>query len=359
MATGIFALCSFAHAARKPQLLALDQLLAVYLRVMIANYCVKYKLYRLSQLPDFTERPEWRASPPQQAQLAIEQHTAPARSRPASPTRPPDRAPALPCAMSWKRGGSRPWRRLPRRGLARCHSPHARSDRRPRGCTPQPRDHGAQGSTQIERDVVDNQHVFSSGEFISERKRLLPTTSAAGRRPSRPIRARTRAERPRRRGWSSGRRSSRRTWESPERSGVWHAVVRGRAQGGPAVERGGTETRAASVEHAIPLPRCACCCAALLMTGDGEPPADDRQPPGRSGVWHDVVRGRAQGGTETRAASVEHAVPLPRSATDQPRTDRPPPTPTTDRIRPMGIGAGPATRVTGSGRRRSRRAARR
>jgi hypothetical protein len=41
--------------------------------------------------------------------------------------------------------------------------------------------------------------------FISGRKRPLPTTSAAGLRPSRPIRARTRDERPRGRMWSSGR----------------------------------------------------------------------------------------------------------------------------------------------------------
>jgi hypothetical protein len=78
-----------------------------------------------------------------------------------------------------------------------------------------------------------------SSAFISEGKRPRPTTSAAGRRPSRPIRAGpvtnalTGARGLR---WCT---SSRRCHEHPGRGGVRHEGVRGREQGGPAVEGGG------------------------------------------------------------------------------------------------------------------------
>ncbi|HEX8108047.1 MAG TPA: hypothetical protein VF516_09995, partial [Kofleriaceae bacterium] len=93
---------------------------------------------------------------------------------------------------------------------------------------PELRDHGPQGTNQIERDVIGEEHGFS-WVFSSGRERPLPTTSAAGLRPSRPIRATTRDERPHRRTWSSQRTSSRRRSEPPGRAGVRREGVRGRA----------------------------------------------------------------------------------------------------------------------------------
>ena len=74
-------------------------------------------------------------------------------------------------------------------------------------------DHGTQSAEQTMSHIVSNNRCvfsWSEAEVLSGRERRWPTTSAAGRRPSRPTRATTRDKRPRERARSSGRRSSRR-----------------------------------------------------------------------------------------------------------------------------------------------------
>ena len=100
----------------------------------------------------------------------------------------------------------------------------------------------AKRADQIEGDFTSATWRCSpeAGKVVSERKRLLPTTSAAWLRPSRPIRVTTRDERPHR---SAGARPTAHlrggAARHHRRSGVRHEVVRGRAQGGPAAEGGG------------------------------------------------------------------------------------------------------------------------
>jgi hypothetical protein len=62
----------------------------------------------------------------------------------------------------------------------------------------------------------------------------------AGPRPSRPIRAGPVTGALTHRACSNKRRSSRPSWESPDGSSDRHVVVRGRTQGGPAKEGGGS-----------------------------------------------------------------------------------------------------------------------
>jgi hypothetical protein len=98
------------------------------------------------------------------------------------------------------------------------------------------RDHGVQGPNQRRRDITGNQHGSPRHSSLGGNalRRRPPRLGDARRDRSAPGPV-TNASPP---DGSSHRRSSRRCYEPPGRGGVWHEGVRGRAQGGPAVEGG-------------------------------------------------------------------------------------------------------------------------
>ena len=125
----------------------------------------------------------------------------------------------------------------------RCPGDSTESWPAPSGCTSGSCDHRAQGANQIQHDVISNQDGSPRRSSL-DGERPLPTTSSAGRRPSRPIRARPRDERRRGRVWSSGQ---------PVFAAVagltrtWRRSARGRARTGAGrPSRGGRRHRGVS-----------------------------------------------------------------------------------------------------------------
>jgi len=128
-----------------------------------------------------------------------------------------------------------------RRGRRRSHS-HDDALERLRAAVGD--DHRTQGANQFQRDMISNDPLW--------RERRLPTTSAAGRRPSRPIR-KTRDERPRRRKGPTPPSVFAAAVGLPGRSGVRHdACADGRRAAQPRREEAPLGELRPSVRHRLP-----------------------------------------------------------------------------------------------------------